>query len=376
MRFEKKHLNAALVAVLLAGNSIASTPAPFQKSVAPGADHQVIAIDGINSIKFMSLPDNAKIKMGVSILTKSEIVAMKNRAVDMRQIRSRGAAGQASAKWQALRNNLQQEHKAIVGAQNAQVLAEFNQVKSNFSKSRSSSYVSISAPVVSAVVGIAQNDAYLMIKGQNFGSNAGKIFLKGDFPGGQIELIPDQGWTDTHLAAKVSLPNGGAMDQNGARLLVVTKEGQSSSEFANVQFKAERAGAIITPNGQIGCSAAAWSNICEVKEGAFQVHHIAFPDGSTYSGHDTYSYTFKNGWKYSYPAWQAGGSDIPGATVSGTMNGQPLDSVSNVENVNIVVNWSIKTDKIDTITSDIIGKYSVFYIRGFYIEGPKGVPWQ
>lgn len=161
------------------------------------------------------------------------------------------------------------------------------------------------SPTITSVSGCFEPGCYVFVRGTNFGTTyygatgAGKLLLKGNFPGGSLDLKANP-YTEDYVMGQIPYVTG-VLDQN-ALLQVVTAK-QVASNAVDAYFRATR-DIIPVPASAVGvsCSNAAGLDMCSPLPplsffGFHQDLNSTCNWASTKFGNDQYDLNLKNGWR-------------------------------------------------------------------------------
>ena len=197
----------------------------------------------------------------------------------------------------------------------------------------------------------------VIVLGTNFRDTPGLFLLKGNFPGGQVNLT-DLQWGDTFAGGVIPQVTG-APDQQ-ASLQIVTFDGKSSNLWP-VEFTATRQVVLLPGNvlTLIGCGSSGFGGIDNCLDfgppHTIEGFHSSTVDSSA-DGQDVYQCELQNGWVFDHYAW--GVQD----GVNGGPFGPEPDPVGK-SSFTIDVHWFF----------DVFS--SAYYELSIFVVGPVGVPF-
>jgi len=233
-------------------------------------------------------------------------------------------------------------------------------------------------PVITGILpvplGALQAGTQLFVKGENFGTQKGKIFILGNFPGGKIELINVKWENSKQVNGVIPLSANGQPNQV-VSVQVMTSYNTKSDPFGSPQFKGREEKVLTTDMVAVNhCGTDGNCNRCNNVSSCDDQFVVGCSGNYTICGyhinnwgtvgddvgHDTYSINLQNGWTFksiNYLQWIKTSGDekltkpAPGFPVGGS-------------NWTFTINWRVSPN--DEV------RYSIQII----VEGPIGTSYK
>lgn len=170
-------------------------------------------------------------------------------------------------------------------------------------------------PVVTAAwpdpFGALQAGTRLYLKGEKFGTQKGKIFLKGNFPGGQIELI-DVKWVSAKKVNGLIPQSANGQPNQTVHLVVQTSHNVLSDQWGNLGFKGREEKILTIDAVSVNCGRDSNCNVCNSFNDCGSEFTSAAGSGIAMHGFhrnnwgavgddvgdDIYTINLKNGWVF------------------------------------------------------------------------------